>query len=400
MKRGFSKKGNGDPESINAFYLILFIGIFFIVYLIFLPEGEKDRIGGTSGPIYGDGGKPGGTYGPVEREILFSQSIGTLQPFGQKVYAKPLASVNLYADQDKDEELLSKSLDVSGGFFSGTEKELIFKMAQDAPADNVRLLLFLDKAQGSITISLNDREIFSGPLTTAQIPLSLPVSSLRSVNRLTFSVPSSGWFSKNSYVLRDVTIFRTYRIEHTREQRTFVLSSDDLKRFGHLSLFYIVNCFTANEKGTLWITLNGKLISQQQIVCDAGEVSHDLARNDLREGRNVLEFSIDGGKYILERMLLEGDIDSGKAPGYFFGIPVATYDALDSLGSITMNLQLSGDNRRKVATFFINGYPLYLDTYADSFSFDISPYVVPGQNSLRIVAETSFDVASLDIFLE
>ncbi len=396
MKRGFRKKGEVIPESTNAFYLVLFIGLFLLVYMILLPEGEKNRLAGQPG---GSGPTYGGSYGPVEQQILFSQSLGNLQPFGQKIYAKPMASVSLYADTDKDEEVLSKSLDITGGIFSGAEKELVFRIAPEAPVDSVRLLFFLEKAEGSITIFLNGREVFSGPLTTSQLPLQLPVSALRAVNQLTFSVKSSGFFHKNSYVLRDVTIFRTYRIEHTREQRTFVLSRDDLQRFGHLSLFYIVNCFTVHEKGNLLITLNGKLISQQQIVCDAGEVSHDLAKNDLREGRNVLEFTIDNGKYVLERMLLEGDIDAGKAPGYFFNVPLGTYDVLGRTGQVVMDVQLTADNRRKVATLLVNGYPLYLDTYSDRFSFDITPYVVPGQNSLRIVAETSFDVASLDISL-
>ncbi|HLC72962.1 MAG TPA: hypothetical protein VJH37_05265 [Candidatus Nanoarchaeia archaeon] len=402
MKRGLHRKAEvAIPESWNAFSLILFIGLFLLLYIIILPEGEKERlIGGQPVPIYPGSSYGGNTYSPVERQILFSQSIGDLQPFGQKIYAKPLASVNLYADTDKDEEILSKSLDVTGGIFSGTEKELIFRVSQEAPVGSVKLLFFLEKAKGDITILLNGREIFSGLLTISQLPLLLPVSSLRPVNHLTFSVSSSGIFSKNSYVLRDVTLFRTYRIEHTAEQRTFVLTADDLQRFGHLSLFYIVNCFTANERGNIQINLNNKLLSQQQIVCDAGEVSHDLARNDLREGRNVLTFAIDGGKYVLERILIEGDIDAGKAPGYYFSVPVATYDSLGSVGQITMNVQMTSFDNRKVATFFINGYTLYLDTYDNTFTFDITPYVVLGQNSLRIAAGTSFDIASLDIFLE
>lgn len=383
------------PESVNGYYLILFIGLFLLIYIIILPEGQKEELVGQPSSGYYPSGQPryGGSYNPVEQEILFSQSIGSLQPFGQKIYAKPLASVSLYTDQSKDEEVLAKSLAVTGGFFSGAEKELIFKVSQDAPLENVRLLFFLEKAKGSITISLNGREIFSGPLTSSQLPLQLPASSIRNVNHLTFSV--DGGFRKGDYVLRDVTLFRTYTLAHTTEQRTFVLSQDDLRRFGSLSLFYIVNCQTVNERGTLWIRLNSKVISQQQIVCDAGEVSHDFNRNDLREGRNVLEFTIDRGKYILERMLLEGDIDAGKAPGYSFSVP----SGIGSRGTVVMELQLTADNRRKVATLLINGYPLYLDTYGDHFSFDIGSYVVPGQNTLRIIAETAFDVASLDIFL-
>lgn len=377
---------------MNAFYLVLFIALFLLAYLILLPEDEKERLGGQDGtrPI-----SDGTRYGSGGQQVLFSQSVGSLQPFGQKIYARPLASVSLQTTVDKEEELLSRSLDVTGGFFSGAEKDLVFRVTPDTPVESVKLVFFLEAAAGSITISLNGREIFSGPLTAASIPLLLPVSSLRAVNHLTFST-QPGFFSKNKYVLRDVTLFKTYRVSHTREQRTFVLNKEDLQRFRHLSLFYIVNCFTVQEKGTLQIRLNEKLISQQQIVCDAGEVSHDLARNDLREGRNALEFSIDQGNYVLERMLLEGDIDAGKAPGYFFTAPVGS---LGRTGHVALDMQLTADNRRKVATVFVNGYPLYLDTYDDRFSFDITPYVVPGQNNLRIVAETSFDVASLDILL-
>lgn len=392
MKRGISRRGALPlPESLNGYYLILFIGLFLILYIVFLPEGQKEQLVGQTGPSpLPPGGVYGGGYAQTSRQVLFSQSIGSLQPFGQKIFSKPLASLSLYSNQQKDEEVLSKSLSVAGGFFSGQEKDLAFKINQNTPVDSVKVLLFLEKAQGDITLTLNGREIFSGPLTASQLPLILPASSLRAVNHLTFSV-SSGIFHKNAYILRDITVFRTYRIEHVAEQRTFVLSQEDSQRFNHLGLFYIVNCFTVQEKGNLLIALNGKVISQEQIVCDAGEVSHDLLREDLHQGRNTLDFQIDNGNFVLERMLLEGELDAGKAPGYFFSAP--------SNGNYFMDLAFGNDNARKIATFYINGYPVSLDTYASTFSFDISPYVIPGQNSLRIVAETPFDVASLDISL-
>lgn len=147
----------------------------------------------------------------------------------------------------------------------------------------------------------------------------------------------------------------------------------------------------------LQILLNGNLVSQQQIVCDAGEISHDLLPGHLREGQNVLAFVIDGGKYTLERLLLEGSLGAGKVPSYSFGVEPAVFDFLGRGGIVGLDLLFGQDTNRKIATLFVNGQPLYLETTDDSAHFDITRYIVPGRNTIRIVAETPFSMAGLDV---
>ena len=141
------------------------------------------------------------------------------------------------------------------------------------------------------------------------------------------------------------------------------------------------------------------MISQQQIVCDAGEVSQDLQRGDLREGRNVLEFTIDKGKYVLERMLLEGDIATGTVPSYSFSLPRQIYGALDAGGQVFLEMNFGKDTTRKIATMLVNGYPLVIDTTSDRAGLDLTPYVVAGQNTLRLAAETPLTITSLEVSL-
>ena len=161
-----------------------------------------------------------------------------------------------------------------------------------------------------------------------------------------------------------------------------------------------MNCFTLKENGMLIVYLNNRIIHQGLIVCDAGPVSIDLNPIDLVEGRDILEFEIDKGKYVLEQVTLDGDIGQESIPNYVFTIKLQDTLLLEQGAHVGLNMIFDEPGYRKLGTIVINGFPLYLDTSDVEEFFDLTPFIKDGQNVIRIIPETQFSILSFDVFLE
>ena len=391
----------GQDGVINVAWLIAIIALFLILYTVLLPEEDKvnlinnpgqldrdiDDIRG-GGPIY-----PGEPFG--RGTLLLSETPGTLYPYAQHLFVKPLASVNLFSTVQKGEQQLASSLSLKSSLFSGDEQTYSFLVPNPNSVEKLQLLFVIQSARGDVEIAVNGQQLFSGKLSTTDLPITIPKSLLRKSNILTISVGAS-MLGGNAYALRDVSLFLSDREENVRELRDFVLSYNQLQNIQDLTLYYFVNCFTVNERGTLNIFLNGNLLSQQLVVCDAGEISQDLPLNYLIEGRNVLDFSITGGQFILEQLTIEGSTGQGRVPSYFFTLQV---DDIAYGAPVGLDMKFYEDRLRKVGTVYLNGFPLYIDTYDNGLFFDVTPYVVQGQNVLKIIPETELDVIDLAVFL-
>ncbi|MFP4524572.1 MAG: hypothetical protein ACLFO2_04670 [Candidatus Woesearchaeota archaeon] len=73
-------------------------------------------------------------------------------------------------------------------------------------------------------------------------------------------------------------------------------------------------------------------------------------------------------------------------------------DKLDDRYKVRMSFRFPGDEH-KSATLLVNGREMGLVTYSSSWSKDISDYVVPGTNSIKIRPDTTMDITSLRVRL-
>ena len=393
------KKGQGGS---GAAWLVSLIALFLIIYVILLPEQEKEnllrdpgRVG--SGTIY-PGSETPGLIGPGFKNLL-SESPGIVSPIAAQIVNKQLASVNLFSEIIQSEESLASTVVVEKTLFGEESKELTFRISKINKVESINLLFFVDKGKGDLIIELNRHGIYKGSVNVNDLPISLPKSLLRNINSLRFSVSSPSFLGKNRFELRDISIFKRIKEENSREIRSFVLTRNELSGIKAVTLFYTVNCFTANEDGNLRISLNNKVIGDGLIVCDAREVGLDLGLADLIEGRNAITFEIDKGKYTLERVQVEEILGSQTIPSYFFTMQVIDIDDLIRGGHVGLGLRFLDDGLRKVGTIFVNGFPYYLDTYQNQINFDITNSITEGRNVIRIIPVNQFEIVTMDVIL-
>ena len=393
----------------NAAWLLVIIAIIFIIYIILLPPGEKERLitapetlgeGPLAGPI---GGGPGGYGGSVTGyRNLMTMSPGLVSPVLQKVFSKPLGGVHLYLVEDQVQEALASSASVESNFLSGEELDFTFE-SNEPGLVKASLLFFVSDSQGQLRIALNDQEIFQGQVFAEDLPIVLPQSLLRSRNSLQLEVdkPSIFQFYKTHFFsLRDVMVLKTIVRANNQEVRAFTLQKNELLNLDGLTLYFTPNCGTVTRNDRLAVSLNGKLIDEREIVCDAREISIDLPRELLGEGRNVIGLAISGGDYTLEQVVVEGSVTQEKYPSTFFTVGREGVAALYNGAHVILDAKMVQDGGRKVGTFVINGFPVYMDTYDAVFVADITDLVTDGPNTFALLPTTAFDLAIVNIFLE
>ncbi len=396
------KRKKGQESALNATYLIVVIALLILAYILLLPESEKEKLISSpqslgQGPI-GDQRGPG-INGYSGFRMLLSESPGMIYPPNNRGLTKQLASVNLFSTVESKREDLLSALTLASNILSADKKELSFKIDSLQNTVSSNLLFFVSESEGNLIVTLNGNEVFNDVPASSNMPIILPRAYLRQTNKLELSVSKPALIGSNRYIIKNIQVSVKAKQENSREIRTFVINQGERQSIQGLTLFYVVNCFTVEENGRLIIRLNGKVISDNLIVCDAGEVSLDLSKIDIIEGRNTLEFSIDKGKYVLERVLLEGALGPESAAYSTFTLQVQDLQDVSVGANVFLDLQFRKDGARKIATIFVNGFPLYLDTFDDKEEFEISRFVTDGRNSIRILPNVPIDVLNMNVVL-
>ena len=99
--RHFGKKG--QPSGGNAAILVFVIAAFILLYILFLPKGERDKLleQGTSG-------SGSAMLASVPGSVLLDESPGTLNNVKETDFDHKLPSFNLFT---KKEDTVLKSVD-------------------------------------------------------------------------------------------------------------------------------------------------------------------------------------------------------------------------------------------------------------------------------------------------
>ncbi len=399
------KRGAELPTSSAAGFILMMV-LFFVIYVIFLPIGEKEKLVDDtySGSDYGSG-YPGVDEGPrydsgVGFKALLSTSPGRVYPYLNDLVQQPLTAVRLFADPVDNIMTLANSIYVSKGFFNDKDQTLTFNL-DNLNVEEASLYFFVVGSKGRLKIKLNGAEIFNGDITNNDLPIKLPTPFLRKFNRLSFEAVSLGWFSSSKYELKDIKLVLKQVDANVFEKRTFVLTDSEFKNLDGLTLFYFTNCQRIQESGTMRIYLNNKLVDQRLVVCEAGPIGQDIDLSNAVKGVNTLQFEIDRGSYVLEQMYIEKRISQRSFPLFNFYLQPDEFIDVDDLSrSVFIRMKFLNDGYRKSAALLVNGITFYVDTYSDTFSYDISDYVVEGENFIKIIPRTEFDILNLEVDLE
>ena len=404
------KRGVVDEYNVGA--LIAIIALFLLLYVILISPQEREELLGvrqTSGPDYGgkytEEEKPSsfGYGGDANKKgLVLSESPGTVYPLFTDVAAKNIPSVRLFSRKETVVENLGRVVEVSSNWFYNSNKKFQFLIEDINEIDKISVLFNPVDSKGELILKLNSETFFKGEAGTNDLPIEIPRNLLKNKNELTLeaSTPGISFLTSNFYELKDLQLVKRHKRENMRERRDFVLSKGEYTSLDALKLSFFVNCMTVNEESNLGVFLNGKVLTEFGVVCDAGLVDVDIDYRDLLQGRNLLEFEIDNGEYVLEQMLLEKLLTQRDVVSYTFALQTKDIQDIDFGGlKAVLEMDFGEGVERKSGTIILNGERIYFDTYDSDFNFDVSEIVREGSNYIKIIPNNVFDLLNLQVLL-
>jgi len=406
----YNKRGAVEESATrHVASIVILILILILIYMLLIPKAAREDLlaGRELKNTYGDertsdyrfDDRNGYDYGSGrDGNTLLVVSPGRVFPRTTETEVRTLPSIPLSKTSVTDRQMLSNSLRVSRSLFSNNEREIVFNLDENKLND-LSLFFRVDDSRGRLNIFLNDNLVYSGDADSGDLPIKLPVSLLRSTNRLIFELGSRGTFLTSDYFeLDDVELIKKNKLETNAQSRRFNVDKDKLGNDNELRFF--VDCKELKE-ANLNVDFNQRNVFFGRIVCDAAEHRVELDDEFFVDGFNLVSFSVDQGNYVLEDVKLVLDLKEGNQPIYYFNVDK---DELDNEFTVKLDLlEIEDDDadiEGKRAEFLINSGRFSMFTERDVFEKDISDLIVQGENYIKVLPKNDFEIVNLQVVME
>lgn len=377
----------------GAAALVIVIASFILIYLLLIPSEDRENI------LKDDKKDVSLAKEKVAGSVLLDERPGTVTKLKESEFEHNIPSFNLLIE--KEASVLKKVDSVFIESSGISSKAVPFFV--DGKAGEGKLTFLVNEHRGKLAVKFNGEELFRGEVNKLIEPISL--DSIGKENLLEFSVdapPAWKFWEKSSYDIRNVQVVATVEnLENKEAVSTFFMTKEeaDKSNLEEAYIIYLVDC-KISEASKLSVALNGKMISSR--VPDCGSVEKTfIDPSEFVAGKNELKFSIEEGKYLIDRIFVKTKLKKPISPIYFFDVNSSQFKkiATNDLNASIL-LKFVDDGERKNAIIDLNGHRTFVNTRQAAYSKNIDEFVVEGSNSLRIEPETTLQILSLKIELD
>ena len=376
------KKGQ---TGTNAAILIFLIAVLIIVYIIFLPESEKQLI------FEGNDSNGEVKSGAEKARTLLREFPGTISSVFGVEDEKRLPNVFLLERKDATELVRINPFIVSASSFSEKIKTEEFNLDNVENIENVVLTFETTNEEGVLTIKLNNRIIFENEIIGSADPVRINKNDLGSSNVLEFSVdkPGAAFWVNNKYSLENVRIIGDISDKSQQESRNlFVLTDEEFDNLEKAALIFIPYCSSVNNVGRLDILINDREIYSSIPVCE-DPYKQVIPTSTLNRGDNTVVFKTNRGSYSVEQISAEFEFKESRNPPHYFELTDNEFEDInDSRKDLVLTLEFVDDDEIKDLTVNINGHRRNVDTRDSTFTTNINVNnTQEGNNYIRLTPE-------------
>lgn len=408
----------------SAAILVAIIGAIIILYILFLPPGEREQL------LFGDEGVPGpggGSYqgggqgvftqrGPLS---LLTAVPGTLRQQRFPTEEHDIPSATIFTKIETEEIKHIDSAIVKAGVFSSKDVAVDFQASKQGMTNYLLSFNVRQTGEGPLRILLNGRLIYERPLAEGTpSPIALPMDYIEDgTNTIRLETDSAGmaFWKANAYVLGNILVSAD-RIDQSGSvsQQTFSMQERELQSMESAELRFVPEC-DPRKAGRLTVQLNSRTVQDGQNstmevpntlytgFVDCGVLfKTDVPREHLRVGENRLLFASQGGQYIVDRIKLIVNLKEQDYPVYYFNLDPELYDSLDlGQGALRMTVRFADFRQEKRGEVVLNGFVQSFQTQEYVYQALIDPgIVVPGPNTIQIIPHVDrLDIAELRVEL-
>lgn len=318
------RKGQATMNANGSAILIIIITTLIVLYILFLPPGDRaELLGESTGYTGGSGsGNGGSAVAPMPSMTLLEEQIGRISYINSDEREHPLPSFRIGTRTDGNVLKEVNSVYVKSSVFDSIIENISFRVDTELTSD-LKLSFNVGKqAAGRLMIVLNGKQIMNDGLSpqTSQY-LSLPVDQLQRYNMLTIGVSSPGWafWSSNEYQLDTLQITGNVKdLSGAQARQTFILDEEELENLDRALLKFYADC-EVSQAGLLKIQVNGRTVFSG--YGDCGIINKvELDSRMLDWGENDLVFTTDNGNYLISNVEVITYLKEPVYPIYYFEV--------------------------------------------------------------------------------
>jgi len=391
-------------SGVNAAVLVAIIAGLIILYIIFLPEAERESLLENKS-ISKNGGK--GTLVDDE-DILLREFPGRLDDV-KGVIDKTIPNIFLFETTNAKEIEKINPLVVRNGLFDKKDRKVSFSIDDAENTDNVILSFKAEKYEGILTIKLNDEIIYENDIETETVaPIKLNKNLLEDSNTLDFSVSSVGFrfWKTNEYSLEDIRIVGDITDKSRQESRNvFILTATELFNIEKADLRFVPYCKSEAKVGILDIFVNNRGVFSAVPVCEDA-YRQPIPLGILDEGENRIVFRTNKGSYSVEQIKVEFVEKEIRTKVYFFEVNESAINKVKSGDKdAVLNIEFADDERNKRADLNINDRLSTIDTEKKTFTKKLNDgndpaFIQEGNNFIEIRPRTRLDIVEIRVELQ
>ena len=394
------KKAQGG---INAAILVAVIAGLIILYILFLPEAEREALLENKTVK-----KTTGDDEDEEEDILLREFPGRID-IVEGIIDKSIPNIYLFERTDAKELERINPFIVRNGWFDKKDMTVSFGIDDLENSDNVMLSFKAKKHEGILTIKLNNEIVYENDITGETVaPIRLKRNLLMEDNTFEFSVSSVGFrfWKTNEYSLDDIKIVGDITDKSKQESRNvFTLTGTELFNIEEANLKFVPYCKKVADVGVLDVSVNNRNIYSAVPVCeDPTKVPIPLGILDV--GENKVIFRTDKGSYSVEQIKVEFIEKEVEKKVYFFEVNQSVIDDIeDEEINIVLTIEFVDDEENKRADLNINDRLSTIDQeerfFTKTLNDDDDPdYIEEGNNFIEIRPRTRLDIVELKVEIE
>jgi len=384
-------------SGINAAILIAIILGLIVLYVVYLPTSEREKLLLNKTTTNGNGEEE-------DEDVLLLEFPKSLDKIS-RIDEKELPNVYLFKSTQAKEIEKINPLVVRNGVFDKKDKITTFIIDNTDNVDNILLSFTAKKRKGILMIKLNGISIYEGEVASEVAePVKLRKSLLEKENTLEFSVSSVGFrfWTTNEYSLENIKIIGDIT-DATRQksQNVFSLRQTEYNNLEKVTLKFIPYCGNVGEVGMLDISVNNHNIFSAVPICDDPYKLQAVPLGTLNAGENFIVFSTSRGSYSIEQIRLDFEVEDTKKKIYYFEINQTVWDDIeDNDRKVMLKLEFVDDDENKRADISINGHLTSVDQEEVSYSKNIRNWVELGNNYVEIRPRTDLEIRELRVEME
>ena len=396
-------------SGVNAAVLVAIIAGLIILYIIFLPEAERESLLENKSIS-----KSGSSKSIDDEDILLREFPGRLDDV-EGVIDKTIPNIFLFETTNAKEIEKINPLVVRNGLFDKKDRTVSFGIDDLENTDNVILSFKAGKHEGILTINLNNEIIYENDIESETVsPIELSKGMLDDSNSLEFSVSSVGFrfWKTNEYSLEDIKIIGDITDKSKQESRNvFTLTSTELFNIEKADLRFVPYCKSEAKVGVLDIFVNNREVFSAVPVCEDA-YRQPIPLGILDEGENRIVFRTNKGSYSVEQIKVEFAEKEARTKVYFFEVNqsiindiTGNIDVKDD-GEINAVLTIEFvDDRNKRADLNINDRLSTIDTEKKTFTKilnngDDPDFIEKGNNFIEVRPRTKLDIVEIRVELQ